>query len=98
MLFVLVDIWVKQAEKSAFITATRSNVEQSRLESGIVAFDLHVDPQDDGHFLLVEVYLDASAPLAHKETAHYRTWRDTVEPMMAQPRRSTQWQPLDTRY
>ncbi|NOK21242.1 antibiotic biosynthesis monooxygenase, partial [Corallococcus carmarthensis] len=25
-------------------------------------------------------------PAAHKETAHYLTWRDTVTSMMAEPR------------
>ena len=25
------------------------------------------------------------ATVAHKETAHYATWRDAVAPMMAQP-------------
>lgn len=97
MLFVLVDIWVKETDKAAFVAATCTNVEQSRLEPGIVAFDFHVDPADDAHFLLVEVYRDSEAPAAHKATAHYATWRDTVESMMMQPRRSTKWQPLDAR-
>ena len=42
-------------------------------------------------FLLVEVYRDAAAPAAHKETAHYKAWRETVEPMMASPRTSVKY-------
>ena len=34
------------------------------------------------------------APAAHKATAHYATWRDAVEPMMAEPRRSTKYEAL----
>jgi autoinducer 2-degrading protein len=45
--------------------------------------------QDDpALFVLVEVYRSAQAPAAHKETAHYARWRDTVAPMMAEPRSS----------
>ena len=31
------------------------------------------------------------APAAHKETAHYLTWRDAVAPMMAEPRSSVKF-------
>jgi quinol monooxygenase YgiN len=41
--------------------------------------------------VLVEVYRTAAAPAAHKETAHYATWRDTVAPMMASPRSSVKF-------
>jgi quinol monooxygenase YgiN len=41
----------------------------------------------------VEVYRDAAAAAAHKETQHYPVWRDAVAPMMAGPRQSEvrQW-------
>jgi autoinducer 2-degrading protein len=31
------------------------------------------------------------ATAAHKETKHYATWRDTVAPMMAEPRSSVKF-------
>jgi len=37
---------------------------------------------------LVEVYRTAEDPAKHKETAHYKKWRDTVADMMAEPRSS----------
>jgi quinol monooxygenase YgiN len=40
---------------------------------------------------LVEVYRTAEAPAKHKETAHYQLWRDTVAPMMAEPRASVRY-------
>jgi quinol monooxygenase YgiN len=33
-----------------------------------------------------QVYSNADAPAAHKETAHYARWRDSVADMMAEPR------------
>jgi hypothetical protein len=45
--------------------------------------------EDPTKFVLVEVYQDADrAPAAHKETAHYLEWRDTVADMMAAPRQA----------
>ena len=49
------------------------------------------DRSDPTHVLLVEVYRDEAAVAAHKETAHYATWRQTVEPMMARPRVPTRY-------
>jgi (4S)-4-hydroxy-5-phosphonooxypentane-2,3-dione isomerase len=37
------------------------------------------------------VYRDAAAQAAHKETAHYPLWRDTVAEMMAVPRQSVKF-------
>ena len=37
-------------------------------------------------FVLYEAYVDAVAAAAHKQTAHYLTWCDTVAKWMASPR------------
>ena len=37
--------------------------------------------------MLYEAYESAAGAAAHRETAHYATWRDAVEPWMAEPRR-----------
>jgi (4S)-4-hydroxy-5-phosphonooxypentane-2,3-dione isomerase len=94
MLVVHVDIRVKPGMQDAFVAATKPNVEQSRLEPGIAAFDLLVDPSDAQHFMLVEVYRTAQSPVAHKQTEHYAIWRDAVEVMMAVPRTSSKWDAL----
>jgi autoinducer 2-degrading protein len=52
---------------------------------------LLADREDPGHFVLVEVYRDAAAAAAHKETAHYAAWRDAVAGLMAEPRRSEKY-------
>jgi quinol monooxygenase YgiN len=41
--------------------------------------------------LLVEVYRFAEATAAHKQTAHYREWVETVADMMAVPRFSVKF-------
>jgi autoinducer 2-degrading protein len=57
----------------------------------VLRFDVVADLADPAHVVLVEVYRDDAGAAAHKETAHYATWRDTVAPMMAVPRTSTKF-------
>lgn len=88
MLIVHVHVHVKPEFIDAFCEATIANASQSIKEPGIARFDLIQQDDDPARFVLVEVYRDANAPAAHKETAHYHTWRETVAPMMAEPRSS----------
>ena len=88
LLVVHVHARVKAGAEEAFRAASRANAEASRREPGVVRFDLLADREDPGHFVLVEIYRDAAAATAHKETAHYAAWRDAVAGLMAEPRRS----------
>jgi quinol monooxygenase YgiN len=94
MLAVHVNIEVKADCIDAFIEATRENARNSLQEPGIARFDLVQDRDDPTHFVLVEVYKTDDAPAAHKETAHYAKWRDTVADMMAVPRSSVKYETL----
>jgi len=69
-----------------FIAATRANHEGSIAEPGNRRFDILQDPEDPTLFILYEAYATAEDVAAHKETAHYLSWRDTVAEMMAEPR------------
>lgn len=82
----LVHVHVKPADIEAFIAASRSNHEASVREPGNRRFDVLQNPEDAGHFILYEAYASAEAAAAHKQTAHYARWRDTVAAMMAAPR------------
>lgn len=86
LLIVHVDIAVRPENLDAFLAATEVNATASRQEPGILRFDVLADRTDPSHIVLVEIYVDETAAAAHKETAHYATWRDTVAPMMARPR------------
>jgi quinol monooxygenase YgiN len=88
VLIVHVHVRVKPASVDAFRAATVANARASREEPGIARFDVIQQADDPARFMLVEVYRDAAAPAAHKETAHYQAWRDAVADMMAEPRSS----------
>ena len=82
----LVHVSVKPAHIAEFIEATRRNHEASVQEPGNRRFDVLQSPDDPGQFVLYEAYASAEDAAAHKETAHYAKWRDTVEEMMAEAR------------
>lgn len=91
MLVVHVNVHVNPEFIAAFKAATLANASASVREPGIAAFDVVQQNDDPTRFVLVEAYRTADAPAAHKETAHYATWRDTVAPMMASPRTSVKF-------
>lgn len=82
----LVHVHVDPAHIDDFIAATKLNHEASIQEPGNRRFDILQSPDNPGQFMLYEAYVSAEAAAAHKETAHYLTWRDTVAPWMAEPR------------
>ena len=94
MLIVLVHVHVKPECLDAFKKATVANAQNSVKEPGVVRFDMLQQQDDPTRFTLVEAYRSADATVKHKETAHYAQWRDTVAPMMAEPRSSVKYQEL----
>ena len=94
MLIVHVFVHVHPHRVDAFIAATLENARNSVQEPGVVRFDVIRQQDDPTRFVLVEIYRTADDPARHKETAHYARWRDAVEPMMAEPRRSVKYAAL----
>ncbi|HTL55594.1 MAG TPA: antibiotic biosynthesis monooxygenase [Candidatus Limnocylindrales bacterium] len=88
MLIVHVHVHVKPEAVEAFKQASTANARESVKEPGIARFDVLQQQDDPTRFILVEAYRTAEAPAAHKETKHYQTWRDSVAPLMAEPRYS----------
>jgi (4S)-4-hydroxy-5-phosphonooxypentane-2,3-dione isomerase len=95
MLIVLVRAKVLPECVDAFRAASVANAAASRREPGIARFDVLQKADDPTAFILNEVYRSQEAAVAHKETAHYKLWRDTVAPMMAEPRSSEKFTNAD---
>ncbi|MGE5489081.1 MAG: putative quinol monooxygenase [bacterium] len=91
MLIVHVHARVKPEYVQAFIQATTENARASLQEPGVARFDVIQHQDEPTRFVLVECYRTPEAPAAHKATAHYEKWRDTVAPMMAEPRTSVKY-------
>jgi quinol monooxygenase YgiN len=91
MLVVHVHVHVRPESVDSFKAATLANARASIREPGVARFDVMQQADDPTRFVLVEAYRTSDAPAAHKDTAHYATWRDTVAPMMAAPRTSVKF-------
>ena len=87
----MVHVRVLPGRTDDFVAATRANHLASIREPGNLRFDVLRAPDDPTRFVLYEAYADARAAAAHKETQHYLAWRETVAPMMAEPRRGEPW-------
>ena len=86
MFVTMVYVHVKLDHVADFIEAIRPNHEGSVREPGNLRFDILQSRDDPARFVAYEAYVDGAAARAHKETAHYLTWRDAVADWMAEPR------------
>jgi len=91
MLIVHVFVHVKPQDIDAFKAASIQNARESIKEPGVARFDVIQQKEDPARFVLVEVYRTSEDPSRHKETAHYKKWRDTVADMMAEPRSAVRY-------
>lgn len=82
----LVHVQVKLDHIDDFIAATKRNHEASIREAGNRRFDVLQSLENSEQFILYEAYVSAEDAAAHKQTAHYLAWRDTVADWMAEPR------------
>ena len=86
MIATFVHVYVKNAFIEQFIEASAINHKHSIKEKGNLRFDILQDDSDPTKFVLYEAYDSQEASNAHKETEHYKIWRDTVAGFMAKPR------------
>jgi len=91
MYIVHVHVRVKPERIDDFIKATKNNGRESMSEPGIVRFEVIQRADDLACFVLLEIYRTDKDPATHKQTLHYKIWREEVENMMAEPRQSIKY-------
>jgi (4S)-4-hydroxy-5-phosphonooxypentane-2,3-dione isomerase len=87
MIVTVVSVHVKPEYIEKFIGATIINHNNSVQEPGNFRFDVLQNRDNPSMFTLYEAYASDEAAAAHKKTPHYAVWRETVEVMMAEPRK-----------
>jgi autoinducer 2-degrading protein len=86
MIVTCVHVHVKPDAVEAFIEASVMNHKESVKEPGNLRFDFVRQADDPTRFMFYEAFETDEAAAAHKTTAHYLQWRETVKDMMAEPR------------
>jgi (4S)-4-hydroxy-5-phosphonooxypentane-2,3-dione isomerase len=85
MLIVQVYIKVKIDCIAHFKTITLENAKCSVIEKGVFRFDVMQNMEDPHCFQLQEVYYTLEDQLKHRETEHFKKWKDEVESLLVEP-------------
>ena len=88
MIVRIITCRVKPGFEAAFENATTVNRRGSIDEPGVLRFDLLKATDSPGTYYLYEVYRDDAATVEHKDTDHYKLWRETVAEHIAADRSS----------
>ncbi|MFP4153884.1 MAG: antibiotic biosynthesis monooxygenase [Alkalispirochaeta sp.] len=94
MIVRIITVHVKPGAEATFEELTRANRLGSLGEPGVLRFDVLKDEDTPGTYYLYEVYRDVEATTAHKETAHYHTWKNGVADLLAGERTSATCSPV----
>lgn len=94
MFIVHVHVNVRPDRVDDFIAATRINAANSVQEAGVLRFDVIQEENNPSQFILIEIYREQEASNSHKDTQHYKIWRNKVNDMMAEPRRSARYKSI----
>lgn len=86
MIIVHVFVHVKSDKVEEFKKVSIENAENSIMEPGIARFEVIQQNDEPTRFVLVEVYRTLDDTAFHKQTKHYKKWRDAVADMMVEPR------------
>ncbi len=80
MFSLMVQLEVRPEDRDEFLAAITANAEASvRDEPGCHRFDVSAVEGEATRFLLYELYDDAAAFEAHKQAAHFRSWRQVAD-------------------
>ncbi|MEQ1941533.1 antibiotic biosynthesis monooxygenase [Mesorhizobium sp. VNQ89] len=91
MFVQLVHIRLKPGCVEQFLEVFRVNYEGTRAEPGNYRFDVLQDPEDENHFVIYEVFENAAAVDAHRQTEHYRRTTEGLKALMSTGERQKQF-------
>lgn len=90
----VVYVQVKPQHIADFVEASRLNHEASIQEPGNLRFDVLQLADDPSRFMLYKAYQTKADAATHKETSHYKRWRESVADWMAAPREGVAYKGL----
>ena len=86
MLAIWVKVRIKPEQRQRFLQAIEVDALRSEQdEPGCLRFDVVVDNDDPDHYLFYEVYRDADAFAAHRDSEHFARWREAADVCLSEP-------------
>lgn len=84
-------ITVKPSLVNEFIEFTKDNVMNSSMEPGVKRFELFKDKDSHNRFVLFEIFNSVEDQNIHRETAHYKRWKEKTADLLEVPYTRTQF-------
>ncbi len=81
LLVNVVEYDIQPGQVDAYLAALKENAAASVKEPGCREFNILVSQKDPNHVLIFEVYDDAAAAQAHRETDHFKKYAATIKDM-----------------
>jgi quinol monooxygenase YgiN len=85
MIIVQIYLTVKKENIADFIRFTNDNAANSVKEPGVKRFEFFRDLDADNKFVLFEMFHSADDQNKHRETAHYKRWKENTTEMLEVP-------------
>ena len=85
MIIVKVKFKVKSSETDKFIEYTRANATNSLKEPGIKRFEFYRETETNNIFYLFEIFNSKEDQNKHRETAHYKKWKESIMDLLEEP-------------
>ena len=74
MIYVVATLTVKPETRAEFIAAATACIQETRKESGNIAYDMHESVTDPAKMVFVEQWENAEALVPHRTTEHMKTF------------------------
>ena len=85
MVIVQIYLTIKKESIDDFIKFTNDNVSNSVKEAGVKRFECFRDLDADNKFILFEMFNSVEDQNSHRETSHYKRWKENTAHMMEIP-------------
>lgn len=85
MVIVQVYLTIKKENIDDFIRFTNDNVSNSVKEPGVIRFEFFKELDAENKFVLFEMFKSVEDQNKHRETAHYKRWKENTTDMLEVP-------------
>ena len=85
MVIVQIYLTIKKSSVADFIRFTNDNAANSVKETGVKRFEFFRDLDADNKFVLFEMFNSVEDQNKHRETAHYKRWKENTADLLEVP-------------
>lgn len=85
MVIVQIYLTIKKENIEDFIRFTNDNVSNSVKEPGVKRFEFFRDLDSENKFVLFEMFKSVDDQNMHRETGHYKRWKENTSEMLEVP-------------